>query len=156
MLASIGLAAILACGWLIDGVSEFPGPWALVPVGATVLMILAAACFAKSSPRMEAWILDHKDFGPLVRAWRENGAIPRKAKVLACAGMAGGFVLFFLSVHPKPWLALAVAAAAGNARIGCADLVGRHAVSGIGDDHGSRGFDVDANGAAVAVLDGVA
>ena len=54
----------------------------------TVFLILAAACFAKSSPRMEAWILDHKDFGPLVRAWRENGAIPRKAKVLACAGIS--------------------------------------------------------------------
>ena len=27
------------------------------------------------------------------------------------AGMAGGFVLFFLSVHPKPWLALLVAVA---------------------------------------------
>ena len=25
--------------------------------------------------------------------------------------MAGGFVLFFLSVHPKPWLALLVAVA---------------------------------------------
>lgn len=76
----------------------------------TVFLILAAACFAKSSPRMEAWILDHKDFGPLVRAWRENGAIPRKAKVLACVGMAAGFVVFFVSVHPTLWLALAVAA----------------------------------------------
>lgn len=42
-LATLGLAAILACGALIDGVQEFPGPWALVPVGATVLMILAGA-----------------------------------------------------------------------------------------------------------------
>lgn len=41
--ATVGLAAILSCGWLIDGVEKFPGPWALVPVGATVLMILAAA-----------------------------------------------------------------------------------------------------------------
>jgi peptidoglycan/LPS O-acetylase OafA/YrhL len=42
-LAAIGLAAIVSCGAFIDGVREFPGPWALVPVGATVLMILAAA-----------------------------------------------------------------------------------------------------------------
>ncbi len=42
-MATIGLAAILACGWLIDGVKEFPGPWALVPIGATILMVLAGA-----------------------------------------------------------------------------------------------------------------
>ena len=77
----------------------------------TVFLILAAACFARSSPRLEAWILGHRRFGPLVRAWRENGAIPRKAKVLACTGMAVGFAVFFLSVHPDLWLALAVAAA---------------------------------------------
>ena len=77
----------------------------------TPFMILAAACFARSSPRLEAWILGHRRFGPLVRAWRENGAIPRKAKVLACTGMAVGFAVFFLSVHPDLWLALAVAAA---------------------------------------------
>ncbi len=43
VVAGIALAAILSCGALIDGVKEFPGPWALVPVGATVLMILAGA-----------------------------------------------------------------------------------------------------------------
>lgn len=41
--ASLALAAILSCGALIDGVHEFPGPWALVPVGATILLILSAA-----------------------------------------------------------------------------------------------------------------
>jgi peptidoglycan/LPS O-acetylase OafA/YrhL len=41
--ATVSLAAILSCGALIDGVQEFPGPWALVPVGATMLMILAGA-----------------------------------------------------------------------------------------------------------------
>ena len=39
--AIVGLVAILFCGALIDGVKQFPGPWALVPVGATVLLILA-------------------------------------------------------------------------------------------------------------------
>jgi peptidoglycan/LPS O-acetylase OafA/YrhL len=43
VVATVGLAAVLSCGALIDGVEEFPGPWALVPVGATVLMILAGA-----------------------------------------------------------------------------------------------------------------
>jgi peptidoglycan/LPS O-acetylase OafA/YrhL len=39
----VALAAIVSCGFLIDGVKEFPGPWALVPVGATILFILSAA-----------------------------------------------------------------------------------------------------------------
>ena len=42
-IAIVALAAILSCGALIDGVKEFPGPWALVPVGATILFILSGA-----------------------------------------------------------------------------------------------------------------
>ena len=41
--AVVALAAILSCGALIDGVKQFPGPWALVPVGATMLFILTGA-----------------------------------------------------------------------------------------------------------------
>lgn len=41
--ATAALAAVLSCGALIDGVRQFPGPWTLVPVGATVLFILAGA-----------------------------------------------------------------------------------------------------------------
>jgi peptidoglycan/LPS O-acetylase OafA/YrhL len=43
VVATVALAAILLCGVFIDGVQEFPGPWALVPVGATMLMILAGS-----------------------------------------------------------------------------------------------------------------
>ncbi|MBJ7338461.1 acyltransferase family protein [Mycolicibacterium sp.] len=42
-LAVVALAAILSCGAFIDGVKEFPGPWALVPVGATMVFILSGA-----------------------------------------------------------------------------------------------------------------
>lgn len=38
-----GLAAILACGVLIDGAEEFPGAWALVPVVGTLLVIIGGA-----------------------------------------------------------------------------------------------------------------
>ncbi|MCV7376396.1 acyltransferase [Mycolicibacterium arabiense] len=41
--SAIALAAILSCGAFLDGVAEFPGPWTLVPVGATILFILSAA-----------------------------------------------------------------------------------------------------------------
>jgi peptidoglycan/LPS O-acetylase OafA/YrhL len=41
--ATIALAAVLCCGAMIDGVRQFPGPWALVPVGAAVMFILAGA-----------------------------------------------------------------------------------------------------------------
>ncbi|MCV7079048.1 acyltransferase family protein [Mycobacterium szulgai] len=45
-LATIALAAVLSCGALINGVKEFPGPWALVPVGAAMVMILVGANLA--------------------------------------------------------------------------------------------------------------
>jgi peptidoglycan/LPS O-acetylase OafA/YrhL len=41
--ATVALAAVLSCGALIDGVRQFPDPWALVPVGAAVLFILSGA-----------------------------------------------------------------------------------------------------------------
>ncbi|GAB1812778.1 acyltransferase family protein [Mycobacterium sp. MUNTM1] len=43
MVATVALGAVLSCGAMIDGVQEFPGPWALVPVGAAMLLILVGA-----------------------------------------------------------------------------------------------------------------
>jgi uncharacterized membrane protein YbaN (DUF454 family) len=76
----------------------------------TPFLILAAACFARSSPRLEAAILDHPQFGPLVRDWRARGAIPLRAKLFAAGGMAGGFAVFCIAAAPGLPLALGVAA----------------------------------------------
>jgi uncharacterized membrane protein YbaN (DUF454 family) len=78
---------------------------------STIFIILAAWCFGRSSRRIEAWLLDHRVFGPALQAWRENGAIPRKGKIMACLGMAGGVLVFWFSAHPAPWLLLVVVAA---------------------------------------------
>ncbi|WP_408640069.1 YbaN family protein [Devosia ureilytica] len=80
----------------------------------TPLLILAAGLFARSSPRLEAWLVEHPRFGPVLRAWRENGAIPRRAKVLACVGIAIGVVFFWIGARPGYWLWLAGAALLGG------------------------------------------
>jgi hypothetical protein len=76
----------------------------------TIFLIMAGWCFARSSPRLEAWLLNHPRFGGLLRDWRDYRAIPRRAKIAACAGMVLGFVMFWLGTHPGPLLAVAVAA----------------------------------------------
>jgi hypothetical protein len=75
----------------------------------TIFLIGAAGCFARSSPRLEAWLLDHPRFGKTLRDWRSAGAISRPAKLMACAGMTTGFVVFWFSAHPPVLLAAGVA-----------------------------------------------
>lgn len=84
---------------------------ALLPLmPTTIFLILACWFFARSSPRLEKWLLTHRRFGATLRAWQESGAISRSAKLMACAGMTTGFGLFWIGAHPKPWLAAGVAA----------------------------------------------
>ena len=53
----------------------------------TGFFVLAAACFAKSSPRFERWVLDLPTVGPMVRDYRAGLGMPRRAKVVAITMM---------------------------------------------------------------------
>ncbi len=99
-----GLFLALGVGFVVLG---FAG--AFLPVlPTTPFLILAAACFARSSPRLENWLLQHRRFGPLLRDWRRRGAIPVRAKLMSLGGMALGFALFWFGGHPGPLLTAAV------------------------------------------------
>jgi uncharacterized protein len=59
----------------------------------TPLVILAAFCFSKSSPRLRRWLLSHRIFGPLIRDWEATGAIAPRYKAIALTAMALAFGL---------------------------------------------------------------
>lgn len=84
----------------------------------TIFLIIAAACFARSSAPLEAWLLDHPKLGPAVKAWRTNGAIPRRIKIVAITSMAVSFgMLLFAHISPE-WMT-----AAGVVLLACAVFV---------------------------------
>lgn len=82
-----------------------------LPLLPTVpFMILAAFCFARSSPALEARLLGHPHFGDHIRRWRDKGAISRRGKRAAL--WAFGFsAMLALIVSPFPWFLVPVAAA---------------------------------------------
>ncbi|MCW3796764.1 YbaN family protein [Sphingomonas sp. BN140010] len=74
-----------------------------VPLLPTVVFwIIAAWCFGQSSPRFEAWLLRHPTVGPHILAWRQRGAISRRGKLAATAGLAASSAIGLLALRP-PW-----------------------------------------------------
>lgn len=76
---------------------------ALLPLlPTTIFLILALACFSRSSPRAESWLLEHPRFGGALRAWKEDGCISAKNKALALLLIwisIGATVVFLVSLE---------------------------------------------------------
>ena len=84
----------------------------LVP--AIPFFLLAAWCYAKSSPRLHRWLLQRPLIGNVIRKWHRDGGISCKTKiaVIACIWISTGISLL---VFPISLLAkyLSIAFAAG-------------------------------------------
>lgn len=86
------------------------GIGAILPLLPTVpFMILAAFCFARSSPRLEHWLISHPHFGPHISAWRDKGAISRKGKKTAFFAFIFSIIVAVIFV-PWPWMLTPVVA----------------------------------------------
>ena len=84
---------------------------AFLPLLPTVpFVILAAFCFARSSPKLEAWLLNHEIFGIHIRNWREQRAITKRGKRAALAAFIFSIVMA-LMFSKMPWVLIPVAAA---------------------------------------------
>lgn len=97
------VAGCLALGLAALGV-VLPG------LPTTPFVLLAAACFAKASPRLHAWLLKHRHLGPLVRDWEAHRSLPLRVKWLSTGLMSATVALSAWQLHHRPWAAAAVVA----------------------------------------------
>ena len=79
-LACVGLGAV---GVAVPGLPTTP------------FVVLAAACFARSSPRLYRWLIEHRLFGPLIRDFRAGKGVSLRVKVwaLTCMALFVGYAL---------------------------------------------------------------
>lgn len=72
---------LICCGWLaiVGGVIGIFLP--LVPTVPFIL--LAAACFARSSERFHTWLIEHNYLGPLVRDYLNGSGISLRTRRMA-------------------------------------------------------------------------
>ena len=72
--------------WFVGGLlSVGLGSLGIIVPGlpTTVFFIVAAACFSRSSPRFEQWVLNLPRVGRTVRDYRAGLGMPRRSKVVA-------------------------------------------------------------------------
>ncbi len=64
-------------------------------------VVFSAYCFAKSSPKMHAWLYNHKIFGPFLTNWGEKRVFPTKLRYFML-GMMSLSLLIMWSTGVKP------------------------------------------------------
>ena len=63
----------------------------------SIFLVFAAYCFAKSSPRMHAWLYNHKYFGPFLTNWVEKKVFPTWAKYMMIGVMSSSLVFLWFT-----------------------------------------------------------
>ena len=94
---------LITCGLIFVGLA-FLGI-ALPGLPTVPFLLVAVACFARSSTRLYDWLLANRMFGPLLRDWQENRTIPPRARVL---GIATILIVGYFSIRAIEYVPLKV------------------------------------------------
>jgi uncharacterized membrane protein YbaN (DUF454 family) len=92
---SLRRLAYLCLAWTCIGLGAAGIVLPLLPT--TPFLLVAAWAAPRGSPRLDAWLLRHPHFGPPIRAWREERAVPLRAKWLACMLLLVSWVVMAVS-----------------------------------------------------------
>lgn len=71
----------------------------------TPFLLLALACFARSSPAIHGWLLNHRILGPYIIDWERDHSIPMAAKITSIVMMSASFAWLVLGTS-APAIAL--------------------------------------------------
>lgn len=74
-------ALVFSFGWIAFALGVVGIVLPLLPT--TPFMLLAAGCFAKTSPKFHSWLLANKVFGALIKNWQAEKYIEPKSKARA-------------------------------------------------------------------------
>lgn len=72
----------------------------------TPFLLLAAALYFRSSPRLYEWLLSQKRLGPYIRNFREHKAIPLRAKTISVSMVWLTLLYCAYILHEQPWLSI--------------------------------------------------
>jgi len=92
---------LLAIGWIsvVLGVLGIFLP--LLPT--TPFLLLAAACFVRSSPKFYQWLVDHPRLGSYILHYLNGEGIPKRAKFVSIM-MIAGTISFSIWLVPILWV----------------------------------------------------
>ncbi|WP_455230627.1 YbaN family protein [Geopseudomonas aromaticivorans] len=82
---------LLGIGWLSVTLGVIGIFLPILPT--TPFLLLAAACFVRSSRRVYVWLVTHPRLGPWIRDYLDGHGIPLKAKVYAIGLMWASILL---------------------------------------------------------------
>ena len=82
---------LLGTGVLVTALGTLGAFLPILPT--TPFLLLAAACFARSSPRFHRRLLANRVFGPYLAQWQRDRSVPRAAKRKAYGLVLAAFTL---------------------------------------------------------------
>ena len=102
-LVNLGKKLLIIAGTIFVGLAILGIFLPILPT--TPFLLLAAACYARSSERFSNWLLGNRLFGKVIRDYREGRGMPLKLKALsivflwAAIGCSAAFAVDMLPVR---------------------------------------------------------